>query len=234
MARGSRKRRGVAWELVGIVAILGVFLVGGLFWVFSSGGSEELQEPVYRALDEAEGLEVGVTEDGRTYMGAADAPVTIYEFGDFQCPHCREFSRTGAADMKRELIVTGRARWEWVNFPILGDESTQAAKGATCATEQGQFWAFHDWLFANQPFRTNSGAFSSERLVDLAGHVPDLDLAVFEDCLKSSATAEKVQRDMQFGDENSVEQTPSFLIGDAVVVGGAIQDLKEAVAAAGG
>lgn len=232
MAR--RNRSGVSWELVGIVTIMGIFIVGGLFWLVERQGAEPVASPLFMSLDPNDPIENGQTDDGRPYMGKADAPVTIYEFADFQCPHCREFSRTTAADVKSELLATGKARLVWVNYPILGDESTQAAKGATCATEQGQFWTYHDWLFANQTTARNSGAFSETNLNAMAAAIPDIDAAAFAACLTDGATADLVKTDQEFGAENSVQQTPSFLIGDSVIVGGTLEELSAAVSAAGG
>ena len=232
MAR--RKKGGVSWELVGIVAILGIFVVGGIYWVAQSGsGGDALVAPMYFAVDPDSPIETGSTDDGRPYMGQADAPVTIYEFADFQCPHCRDYSRGAGEEVKRDLIESGKARLVWVNFPILGDESVQAAKAALCAHEQDQFWTFHDWLFANQSVQRNSGAFSEERLLQIAALIDGLDAAEFETCMSDSAIAERVQADQAMGTENAVSQTPSFLVGDQVV-GGSLSEITQAVTAAGG
>jgi protein-disulfide isomerase len=187
---------------------------------------------MYFAVDPDNPIETGSTDDGRPYMGNADAPVTIFEFADFQCPHCRDYSRGAGEEVKRDLIETGKARLVWVNFPILGDESEQAAKAALCAHEQDQFWTYHDWLFANQSIQRNSGAFSEERLLEMAGLIDGIDAAAFATCMSDSATAEKVQADQTFGTENAVSQTPSFLVGDQVV-GGSLNEITQAVSAAG-
>jgi protein-disulfide isomerase len=188
---------------------------------------------MFFAVNPDDPIETGTTDDGRPYMGQADAPVTIYEFADFQCPHCRDYSRGAGEEVKRDLLETGRARLVWVNFPILGDESVQAAKAATCAHEQGQFWAFHDWLFANQSIRRNSGAFSEARLNEMAALVDGIDADAFATCMDSSEIADRVQDDLGLGNENSVTQTPSFLVGDTVV-GGTLNEITQAVTAAGG
>jgi protein-disulfide isomerase len=174
-----------------------------------------------------------MTEDGRPYLGSAAAPVTVYEFADFQCPHCRDFSHLATPTLRDEYIATGRARLVWVNNPILGDESTQAAKAGHCAAEQGEFWAYHDWLFANQAALYNSGAFSTDRLTQMAAAVEGMDATAFGECLSSTEAAEAVSRDQQFGRESGVSQTPSFLVGKTLVEGGDLQKVKEAIDAAG-
>ena len=225
------ERRGIAWELVGILAVVAVFLVGFLIWAASPERGAELQPPEAQTLDPELNLESGLMEDGRPYVGAADAAVTVYEFGDFQCAHCGQFVREEAAQIKADYLASGKARLVWVNFPIYGDESDQTAKVAICASEQGRFWDVHDWLFANQPSVPESGGFSNERLDQIAAAV-GLDTTALESCLADPATADRLQADKDFGNENSVGSTPSFLVGERLVVGGDITELRAAMDAA--
>lgn len=232
MARSARKRRGISWELVGIVAIVGVFLVGLLVWSASSRQAAVGDILPPESASVPAGVETGVTEDGRPYMGSSDAPVTFYEFADFQCSHCRDFSQITAESIKSDFIVPGKARLVWVNFPILGPESTEAAKGGFCAAEQGLFWEYHDWVFANQPFTPNSGRYSRSGLQALAEQVEGLDAAAFGTCLGATATAAKVADDNKMANDRSVQNTPSFLVGETLVVGGDVAGLREALDAA--
>jgi protein-disulfide isomerase len=233
MTRSARKRKGMSWELIGIVAVLAIFLVFGIYSMAGSGAQGELTAPSFIVVTD-ESIERGVTDDGHPYLGSASAPVTVYEFADFQCPHCRNFSEAGTPELRDEYIVPGKARLVWVNNPILGDESIAAAKAAFCAAEQGKFWEYHDWLFANQASLYNSGAFSTDRLNQMAAAVEGIDTTSFADCLSTSEAADAVSRDQQFGAESNVEQTPSFLIGDTLIEGGDIAKVKEAIDAAGG
>jgi protein-disulfide isomerase len=225
----------MSWELIGIIGVVAVLVVGGLYAALGGGGDaapEGIQAPSFAAV--SDGIETGVTDDGRPYMGSAAAPVTVYEFADFQCPHCKDFSQISATDFKNKYVSTGQAKLVWVNYPIMGDESTHAAKGAVCATEQGQFWAYHDWVFANQPIQTNSGRFSSDGLAEIVAEIPAIDSAAFQTCMDAAETASRVQEDQAFGRDEAVESTPSFKVGDTIVVGGDVPKLNEAVGAAQG
>lgn len=225
------KRRGIAWELVGLLAVVAVFLVGFLIWVASPDGADELKPPEVQTLGSELNLESGLTEDGRPYLGAADAAVTVYEFADFQCSHCGQFTREQAVEIKRDYLATGKASLIWVNYPVFGDESDQAAKFAICASEQGRFWDAHDWLFANQATVPESHSFSSERL-DQIGQEVGMDLTALQACVADPATADRLQADKDFGNENSVGSTPSFLVGERLIVGADIPELRAAMDAA--
>lgn len=224
----SGKRKGISWELLGILAVLAVLLVGGLVWLASPGASGEVVPPETATLDAELGLASGTTDEGRPYLGEPDAPVTIVEFADFQCPHCREFGEGGAQEIARDYIAPGDARLEWVSVTFSGDESTEAAKAGVCAGEQGAFWDMHDWLFANQGTLTNSGSYSRERVLDMATQA-GLDPGAFETCMDDSATAEAVRDGERYAAETGINSTPAFLVGDTVVSGADVAALREAI-----
>ena len=228
------KKQGPSWQLIGIVAVLAAFFIMGLIWLVSGGGEDAVKTPEIHALggDVSEDQQ-GVTEDGRAFMGDADAPVVVYEFADFQCSHCRDFSQTYSKGFKRDYIASGKVKLVWVNFPFLGDESNGAAAAGYCANDQGHFWEMHDWIFENQsPTISNNGAFSPERLSEMAEGI-GLDVAAFEACLSEPSTIERVQADDDFSRETGVESTPSFLVesSETLVAGGGSVEVEELIAA---
>ena len=83
-------------------------------------------------------------------LGSAGAPVTIVEFADFQCSFCKKFWADTLPKLKESYVKKGQVRIIYRHFAILGKFSEQAAMAADCAGEQGQFWEYHDKLFANQ------------------------------------------------------------------------------------
>jgi protein-disulfide isomerase len=224
----SHNRRGISWELLGLLAVLAIILVGGLIWLASPGASDEVQAPELTTLDPELDLSSGTTEEGRPYLGEAGAPVTVYEFADFQCPHCKEFWRSGAEEIARDYVAPGDARVEWVSVAFSGDESTEASKAGVCAGEQGEFWTMHDWLFANQGTLANTGSFSRERVLEMAAQA-GLDTISFEACLDDPATAEAVRAGERFASENGVNSTPTFLVNDTIVAGADVDALREAL-----
>src|SRR5260221_12442747 len=84
--------------------------------------------------------------------GRADAPVTVYEMSDFQCPYCREFGLGTSAVLEREYIQAGKVRFVYINLPLssVHRNAAAAAEGAVCAARQQRFWAMHDRLFRHQ------------------------------------------------------------------------------------
>jgi protein-disulfide isomerase len=146
-------------------------------------------------------------------QGAADAPVTIIEFADFKCGFClRHFNQT-LPILREEYIATGKVRYIFRNFPILGVQSRWAALAAECAHEQGRFWEYHDQLFA----LTQQGQeFLRSRLKSIAAEL-GLDSAQFDSCLDSSKYLAEVQEDIMAG--QGVTGTPAFLINGELLIG---------------
>src|SRR2546425_3089506 len=89
-------------------------------------------------------------------LGRADAPVTLVEFSDFQCPFCGRFFATTLPALKKDYIDTGKLRYVFRDFPLdqLHPHARMAAAAAHCAGEQGKYWDMHDVLFQNQRARS--------------------------------------------------------------------------------
>lgn len=93
-----------------------------------------------------------VSIDDDPVLGRADAPVTLLEFSDYQCPFCARFFRDTLPTLKAEYIDTGKVRYVFRDFPIdqLHPYARKAAEAANCAGDQGRYWEMHDLLFENQ------------------------------------------------------------------------------------
>jgi len=104
---------------------------------------------VFASLDQAGAGQDAAPDDSALdkSLGAADAPVLVAEFADFQCPYCKDFSDGPGQLLKEEYVDTGKVRFVFRHFAFLGDESTWAAEASDCADEQGRFWENHDRLF---------------------------------------------------------------------------------------
>ena len=144
-------------------------------------------------------------------LGAANAPVTLIEFSDFQCPFCARVMPT----LKKVKDTYGdRVRIVWKDFPLtsIHPQAFKAAEAGQCAREQGKFWELHDRLFANQQ------ALQPEALKEHAAAV-GLDLAKFNACFDASKYGERVQQQMSAGAELGVGSTPSIFINGRLVSG---------------
>lgn len=141
-------------------------------------------------------------------LGRADAPVTIVEFSDYQCPFCHKFYSTTLAALKKDYIDPGKVRYVFRDYPLeqLHSHARKAAEAAHCAGEQGKYWQMHDALFQNQ------GALDLPQLAEHARSL-GLDGPTFDRCLSSGRNAARVDRGLADGAAAGVEGTPGFVIG---------------------
>lgn len=165
--------------------------------------------------------------------GSPDAPVTVVEYADFECPFCGRFARETLPTIRTEYIETGLVRWVFRHFPLRQIHvcAEAASRGSECAADQDMFVEFHDRLFANQSALCNA---------DLKNHAVILGLnsTTFDTCLDSGGKADRVQRDLDSGEEAGVTATPHFFINGKSVIGFRSADqmrseLNAALAAAG-
>lgn len=166
---------------------------------------------VERLLEEPEPIRLSVTSQGAFSQGIDDAPVTIVEFSDFQCPFCRNVVGTLKEVMRQ---YPGRVKWAFRDFPIasLHPKAHKAAEAARCAGEQGRFWDYHDFLFEHQA-QANTEDF--KRFADQL----KLDGKRFALCLESGRTQAAVDSDMQEGARLGISGTPTLFINGRLMVG---------------
>lgn len=151
-----------------------------------------------------------VAAAGNPERGPKDAPVTIIEFSDFQCPYC---GGAEATLKQLEEHYAGKLRIVFRDFPLpMHKDAPKAAEAAACANEQGRFWEMHDKLFGNQ------GAL---KIADLKKRAMDLGLeaAQFDTCLDSGKYAAEWKRDMDEGTRHGVSGTPAFFINGRMLTG---------------
>lgn len=141
-------------------------------------------------------------------LGRADAPVTIVEFSDYQCPFCQRFFATTLPALKQDYIDTGRLRYVFRDYPLdqLHPQARKAAEAAHCAGEQGKYWEMHDMLFQNQR------ALAAPQLAEHARAL-GVDGAKFDECLSSGRQAARVERSLADGAAAGVQGTPGFVVG---------------------
>jgi protein-disulfide isomerase len=151
--------------------------------------------------------------------GAPDAPVTVYEMSDFQCPYCRRFALETFPTLEREYIATGKARWVFVNFPLtsIHANAVAAAEVAVCAARQSAFWRVHDLLYTHQdtwaPLK-EPGPFLAT-LADSA----KISKKMLLSCLASPDTRSKIRADAEGSERAGATSTPSFYIEGGIMSG---------------
>jgi protein-disulfide isomerase len=157
-------------------------------------------------------------------LGATTTKLTLAVFEDFQCPFCLRFTQNTEPVILAEYVLTGKVRFEFHNFPILGTESVSAAVAGTCAARQNRFWPYHDLLFkveadAGQATseKANVGRFSDARLASFAKDL-GLDAAKFEACFASPEARQSVANDLQQAQAAGLRGTPSFFLNGKPIV----------------
>ncbi len=167
------------------------------------------------------GESVNVSADDDPFLGKANAPVTMIEFSDFQCPFCRKFWREAFSQIKKNYIDSGQVKFVYRDFPIasLHPAAEAAAYAGECAQEQGKFWQMHDKIFEEQD-RQGQGTITFG-VADLKNWAREIGLSEeeFNSCLDSQKYREEVQRDLEAGLAAGVAGTPTFYLNGRVVRG---------------
>ena len=151
-----------------------------------------------------------VHADDDPFMGPENAPVTLIEFSDFQCPYCRRVQSV----LKRLMTAyQGQVKLVFRDFPLrqVHPEAQKAAEAAQCANDQGQFWPYHDRLFAVTELKVD----------DLKGYAAEmgLDAESFNTCLDSGKYSQEVQNDIDDARVAGVNATPSFFVNGLPING---------------
>ena len=150
-------------------------------------------------------------QSGSPLQGNPAAPVTIVEFGDFQCKFCDRFAKETEPKINATYIQTGKANMIFKNFVTHGPDSITAAMAAQCANDQGKFWSFYQILYKNQG-EENSGWANTSNMKKFASQIPGLNIQKFNSCLDSSKYKSFVDKDNTLAISSGFQGTPSFVI----------------------
>jgi len=167
-----------------------------------------------------------ISMDNVPVKGNADAPITIVEYSDFQCPFCKR-----ASDMLPGLLeeYDGKIKIIFKQFPLPNHNWAKPSSIASlCAYEQGndKFWTFHDKVFEKQKEINLQN--STDKFNEIAAEI-DLDQSKFDSCLSSGEQTAKVDADIQEGQLVGVTSTPTFIVDGLVVPGADLQSIKNAI-----
>jgi len=209
-------------SLLGFFVLLGVFLKGGTLTdrVAKADTQVVVNDPAARP-EPSQPVQL-VVSDGDHIRGNKNAPITIVEFSDFECPFCGRFHPT----MQQVMQEYGdKVRWVYKHFPLdsIHPNARPAAEASECAAEQNKFWEFADKLFLNQ--QSLSTDFYTATARELG-----LDVNKFSSCVSTRKYQSVVDKGMQEGLSAGVNGTPSNFI-NGIPVSGAVpfQDLKQVI-----
>ena len=194
-ARLARRSRASTWLIVAVLVVAGIA-------IGARAGIQARRGPLVRPAH-ALGPNQGEV------LGRPSAPVLVEEYGDFQCPACARF-QSAVGPTVRQLADQGRIRFVFHEQPLLGRESVLAANAATCAGDQGKFWAYHDLLYAQQA-PENSGALTADRLVQLGART-GISGTAFSNCVRDGTYEPWLRQVTNQGSVRGVNATPTFFV----------------------
>jgi protein-disulfide isomerase len=150
-------------------------------------------------------------ENGSPPLGSESAPVTIVEFGDYQCEACYHWFHNTRSTLIDNYIETGKAKLVFVDLPFLGRDSPKAAQASYCAEDQGKYWEYHTTLYNFQDGPPDSGWADRDRLNSFAFSL-DMNIDEFNECMDSSKYVQRVKANYNEAVKNDAKSTPTFII----------------------
>lgn len=212
------------WQIISIL-LIGLILgyAGGRVELALTGGTEnppiptpEVEAPTVLSDEEQKLL---VDADGSDYiLGDENAPVTIVEFSDYQCPFCGRYSTETFSLVKTNFVDMGKVKYYFRDFPLeFHPQALPAAKAANCAGKQEKFWEMHDKIFTNQ--NEWSGSAEADQVFAKYAKELGLDTDKLEACISEDATATEIANDLATGSILGASGTPSFFINGEKLVG---------------
>jgi protein-disulfide isomerase len=199
--------------------VLALLLVGGIAFL-----SYMTTRPPQQSVLQVDSSVALVPNQGHV-IGSDTAPVEVVEFADFECPGCGSFATLAEPDVRSRLVNTGIIRFRFMDFPLQMHRNTRSAHlAAWCAGEQGKFWEMHDIIFQNQDRWNGEATSRPERvLADLARQA-GVNATQYESCMNSRKYAGQIQANFDEAVRRQVHSTPTFIIGNKLLVGGASYD----------
>ena len=150
-------------------------------------------------------------ENGSPALGSDSAPITIVEFGDYQCEACYHWFHNTRDTLIDNYIETGKAKLVFIDLPFLGRDSPKAAEASYCAEDQGKYWEYHTMLYTFQDGPPDSGWADRDRLNSFAFSL-DMNIDEFNECMDSSKYKKRVKANYDEAVRNGANSTPTFIL----------------------
>ncbi len=205
-----------SWLLPASILVAALIIGGSIVYLVHSG--RVLQPgtgPIGAATTTPAAVTPPSTADRDVILGDANAPVSLIEYGDYQCPFCDQFFQETEPILRSSYIKNGQAKMVFRNFSFLGPESDAAAAAAECAVDQKHFWEYHDALYntENKDGKENNGNLNRALFIKLAANLK-LDVPAFTSCIDKNTYATTVQQQTQDAQKYGVQSTPTLFVND--------------------
>ena len=209
-------QKGNPRQFVGVLVVVAVAGVAALGYSLTQSGHKVI------VVDPA--IPAGAAEGH--LLGKVDAPVQVFEFGDFECPGCGEFATITEPDIRARLVNTGVVAFRFFDFPLTQHKNTWTAhNAAACADDQGKFWEMHDRLYGGQ--LEWNGEVTSNPMKVMTKYASDLgmDVKKWQACVETQAHAGRIKGNQAEGTRRNISQTPTFIIGTRQLPGAISYDM---------
>jgi protein-disulfide isomerase len=209
LVAAQRKRR-----LVQLGAGLGGVLVIVAIVIALTGGSGTKAAGAGKAASGAAATQAllgGIPQNGLV-LGNPNAPVTLVEFADLQCPVCRAYTSDVFPILVKRYVRTGKVKMVFRSLHFIGDDSTTAALAAQAAGQQNKLWQFADLFYRNQQ-QENTGYVTDSFIRQIAGGVPGLNVTELMAARNSASEQKQLTAADTLAAQSSVTGTPTFFVG---------------------
>lgn len=208
---------------LGIGAGISAAIILGVFFVIGGPISNPISDTAFKTKDikpadtdivqEQAPQQVSMSvfaDNSSPVLGDPNAPITIVEFGDYQCFYCNKFFHETEDQINENYIKTGKAKLIFKDFTIIGADSVVAAHAAHCADEQGKFWEYHDTLYKHWNGENNGWA-SADNQLNFVKEL-GLDSSKFTECMASEKYKQKIQSSTNDAKTLGLTGTPAFFV----------------------
>ncbi len=148
--------------------------------------------------------------NGSPVLGDSNAPITLVEFGDYQCHYCHVFFDSIEGDIIKNYVETGKVKIIFKDYNIIGEDSVKASQGAHCANDQGMFWEYHDILYSNWTGENNGWA-SGTNLTNFAEEI-GLDMNKWTECMMQQKHSQIILSSNEDARALELTGTPAFFV----------------------
>ena len=194
-----------------IIASITITLV--IFGVNNSSNEIELSIEPTPEMDQIGPKKITIDtflSNGSPILGDPNAPITLVEFGDYQCHYCNVFFQSIEKDILKNYVDTGKVKIIFKDYNIIGEDSVIASQGAHCANDQGLFWEYHDILYSNWTGENNGWA-SPENLAIFAQQI-GLNMNKWSECMKKGSHSQIILKSNDDARALELTGTPAFFI----------------------
>jgi len=213
---GKSSKLTIHWPSLGIGAVIAVACI-----FFGVMMTNMIDTESTQILDEITINEIGsikkptfssFTNNASPILGDRNAPLTLIEFGDYQCTFCNKFFHETVESILINYVETGKVKMLFKDFIVVGQDSMHAANAAHCANDQEMFWQFHSILYNNWAGE-GTGWISSEQLIKFANTL-ELDISEFSNCVSELKWKKLVNASHDDAIALGVTATPTFFVID--------------------